>query len=264
MCPCIKRLLPVAAGLLLLLGAAGCSRARDNYKPEGDGEAISIQYLKTLYKNYPLPITRDLALAGTVVSNDRYGNFSYSLVIEDETGGIEIKISKRDLFRDFPMGQRVVIRCAGLVLGTYGGSFQLGLASDDSRYEVGLIPSSLLAEHIVKSEKEPVEPTPTRLAPEQISERYVDCWVLLENVQFAASELGLMWGEATGYARRTLQWCSGESMTVETSPDALFIDTPLPAGRGSIAGVLRKFNKSYSLVMLNESYQSMRLSRCGE
>lgn len=107
---------------ILLFGilCIGCVEKSDPYPDPsqgGDGEPgagtalVSISYLKGYYTGYPTPITKDWELQGVVTANDRYGTFPYGLVVQDATGGIEIKLSGDDLFLTYPIGQPIRIRC---------------------------------------------------------------------------------------------------------------------------------------------------------
>lgn len=84
----------------------------------GEGTAVvSVRYLKTAYTGYPTPVTKDWEVQGVVTANDRYGSFPNALVVQDGTGGIEIKVSGDELMLAFLIGQRVSVRCQGLGVG---------------------------------------------------------------------------------------------------------------------------------------------------
>ena len=130
--------------LLFGILCIGCVEKSDPYPDPsqgGDGEPgagtalVSISYLKGYYTGYATPITKDWELQGVVTANDRYGTFPYGLVVQDATGGIEIKLSGDDLFLTYPIGQPIRIRCQGLVVGAYGGYVTLGSVSSDADYQ---------------------------------------------------------------------------------------------------------------------------------
>lgn len=56
--------------------------------------------------------------------DDRSGNYYKTLVIQDATGGIEVKFDGY-LYNQFPVGRQVYIKCKGLVLTDYAGLTQL-------------------------------------------------------------------------------------------------------------------------------------------
>ncbi len=73
-------------------------------------------------------------IKGKVISNDVYGNFYNSILVQDEDGGgIEVKLGLGGLYTKYPPGQTVYVVCKGLALGNYRSTLSLGLepTSDD-------------------------------------------------------------------------------------------------------------------------------------
>ena len=68
----------------------------------------------------PWTIDEEIIIKGVVSTTDKPGNFYKSFYIQDETGGMEIKIGKNGLYNDYKPGQTVYIKCNGLTLGMYG------------------------------------------------------------------------------------------------------------------------------------------------
>ena len=52
------------------------------------------------------------------------------MVIQDETGGIELSLDKTYLCNEFWVGQRVFVKCQGMYIGDYGELIQLGYEVD--------------------------------------------------------------------------------------------------------------------------------------
>lgn len=243
---------------------AGCKSPSDPGGPNGPGEGtkISVQYLKSLYKNYPLPLVDDYVLQGQVVSSDRWGNFRYSLVVQDETGGIEIKIGMKDYFTRYMLGQTVSVRCAGLVLGSYGGALQLGVPSGDERYECGLIPAEQASQYISIGQ-DVGKIVPLALEAADLSMRYVGCLVRFSGVQVIREESGNAWGNPVEYTERHLEYCAGrDTVVVRTSPDAVFAGARMPSGNGDIEGVLGYFAGKYYLILNSDEFLLMDEERC--
>ena len=128
---------------------------------------ITIADLCALYKTgSPWTIDRDLIIAGKVTTTDKPGNFYKSLYIQDETGGIELKLGKNGLYNFYQEGQTVYVRCFGLTLGMYGyksgnyggqGMVQLGYVDPSGNYETAYLESSYLIDsHIFAGERGPV------------------------------------------------------------------------------------------------------------
>lgn len=62
-------------------------------------------------------INDDLVIGGVVVMDDRSGNYYKTLVIQDSTGGIEVKFSNGYLYNRYPVGRKIYIRLPGTRIG---------------------------------------------------------------------------------------------------------------------------------------------------
>jgi hypothetical protein len=91
--------------------------------------------------------------------------------------------------------------------------------------------------------------------------------VILGNVQFEDNETGKTWADALAdpplAANRNLADCSGNSVIVRTSGYASFADTLLPAGKGTITGIVTVFNSDYQLLVRDYSEVQLNGNRCG-
>ncbi|MEZ5198727.1 MAG: DUF5689 domain-containing protein [Bacteroidales bacterium] len=54
----------------------------------------------------------------SVVANDESGNYYKTVVIQDDDGGIELKINDYDLYQTYPEGMEIYIKCKDLYLDT--------------------------------------------------------------------------------------------------------------------------------------------------
>ena len=68
----------------------------------------------------PWTIDLNIIISGKVSTTDQPGNFYKTLYIQDETGGIELKMGKNGLYNTYKEGQTLYVRCWGLTLGMYG------------------------------------------------------------------------------------------------------------------------------------------------
>ncbi len=114
----------------------------------------TIRDLKALYKSPGVEIRGNVWIKGQVISSDRTGNVYRELYIQDETGGIDVKIGKSSLYSDFKVGQWVYVKCSGLTLGSYNGMPQLGMEADQTstnEYETSYIDvQAIIDEHVFK------------------------------------------------------------------------------------------------------------------
>lgn len=121
----------IVFGSLLLFVLQACGNASSLEYESGDGTArhVSIAYLKSLCRGVLYPVTEDLWIEGCVVGNDLYGEFSDALVVEDESGGIEVLIDAKRLYRTFDAGSTVRVYCNGLALGELRGQGTVGISA---------------------------------------------------------------------------------------------------------------------------------------
>lgn len=72
-------------------------------------------------------IAENYVIRGKVTSNDAFGNFYRSLFIQDESGGVEVKVGVNGMITKYPIGQTVYIVCRDLALGNYRSMLSLGI-----------------------------------------------------------------------------------------------------------------------------------------
>lgn len=97
-------------------------------------------------------IKDDIIIEGRVSTTDQPGNFYKSFFIQDETGGMEIKLGRNGLYNDYLEGQKIVIKCQGLYVGDYGsnkngngfGMAQLGYSGEGTDYQTSYLEVPLL------------------------------------------------------------------------------------------------------------------------
>lgn len=106
----------------------------ESYLKEHEGlvSFTTIHDLKALYKGKPLVLDGNIWIKGQIISDDRLGNVYRELYIQDETGGIDLKIGKSSLYSEYKRGQWIYVKCDGLTLGAYSGMPQLGLEADQT------------------------------------------------------------------------------------------------------------------------------------
>jgi hypothetical protein len=225
------------------------------------GGTISIAYLKTLYTGAPTRIDRELYISGAVVSDDREGNFYKTLVLDDGTGGIEMRIDVEQIFKIFMIHTRVTVRCNGLWLGSYGGTLQLGAEPWDN-LQTQPLSQTAVAEHLGSDNTFWGEVRPRTLTFGGLSGRDVSTFVAFEGVRFITEEEGMSWAEPVYIAPATdrhLVDAEGDTLTVRTSGLARFATWRLPEGVGRVEGVLGLFNDRYQLVVADsEKFAQLR------
>ena len=141
------------------------------WSDEDFGRITSIADLVSGYTIGRPKVLTNTVIKGVVTTTDRPGNFYKSFYIQDETGGIEIKVGKNGLYNDYLLGQTVYVDCEDLTLGMYGyksgnyggmGMAQLGFSDPSGSYETSYMEIPLLIDaHVLRgnpSELHPVTP----------------------------------------------------------------------------------------------------------
>lgn len=192
----MKKYFVILSAALLALSA--CTSLKEEFEPVFTREYAApsrnelkdvvanttIAELVSKYKEHgtPVEIRGNVVIAGRVSTTDQPGNYYKSMYIQDETGGIEIKMGQNALYNDYLPGQLVCVKCGGLTLGEYGygtrynfnnksmgtgyGMVNLGFYSpvptSGSWYETSYLESKLMIDlHVFRGDiydVKPVEP----------------------------------------------------------------------------------------------------------
>lgn len=215
----------------------------------------TISALKALYKKGGVSIEDEVIIKGQVATDDAEGNFYKSLTLQDETGGIEIKLNGANLGRYYPQGSTVVVHCKGLVLGQYGGQMNLGYRASDDKYENAFIPEAEIAPRIQLASLGTI--TSKVLTLSQVNKKYANTLVTIKGVQFIDSELGQTYANAKEKDKiravnRTLIDQAGKTIIVRTSSYARFAGNEVATGSGDITALLTYFGNTAQLVIIRE------------
>lgn len=250
--------------VLIALFFSGCASQPDVPHvviPEGS-EKVSVAYLKSIYERTPVAVDREIYIQARVVSSDNHGNFYKTMVVEDETGGIAVRIDLENYYRKYDKGSLVKINCNSLVLSDYGGVIQLSAyVYDQTAQYIGYIPANRLDAIISLDRKNDKEVVPAEAAIAALTPNHISRAVRFSRVQFVDEELGLEWTEDGADTDRHIVDGNGNRLIVRTSAHAVFATRLLPAGSGSIQGVLGYFNGEYQLILCNMTSVIMKDAR---
>ena len=202
----------------------------------------TIADLKAGYSGTLDSIDTPIVIEGIVVANDESGNFYKTIIIQDASGGIELKLDRYDMYTSFKVGQRVFVNCQGLFLGDYGGLVQLGYVFNGA---IGRIPDILIDNHLFRDSLPGAAPSPTVVTIPSLSMNNLSTLIQLDDVHF--TEPGLSFSESTATTNRTIEDMNGNTILLRTSNYASFAADKIPDGSGSIRGILSIFNGTYQL-----------------
>lgn len=134
-------------GLLAAACALACACHDSFGEPRTDGAEppkanITIAELCGAYAGSTLPIDDGPVISGRVTTSDRAGNFRYSFVVDDGTGGVEVMARLSELHAVCPEGCIATVALGGLAMGESRGVKQIGLMpAEYGRYPTDYIPS---------------------------------------------------------------------------------------------------------------------------
>jgi len=207
-------------------------------------------YRDSLHSASPILITKDIIIKGVVISSDKAGNIFKSLYIQDETGGINIKLDQKEIYNIYKLGQRIYIKCKGLYMGNYKGVPQIGYINSGS---LSYIPSTLFNTYIFKDSLPGNPPTPRVMNISDFTLNDISTLIKLDSVHFAPADTMqpfVVPGTAYG-TDRTIIDKNGNSIVIYTSVYADFATALVPKGTGSIVAILSYYNgtNSYQLYL---------------
>lgn len=270
-----KSLIYIYTALLALAGSVSLSSCDDDFErppmvvPTAKRHAnTTIAELKTKFytgkSNYATLVEKrddgtDYIIKGRVISSDQAGNFFKQLVIEDETGAIQVNIDSYDLYKSYQYGQEIVIDVTGLYVGAYGKLMQIG-STPNNNYP-GRIASDLAAKQIeVNGLAEPEKIVAGEYTIAALND------LISNQEEFLAKQCRLVSikdvtfkdaGKATladkdKNTSRTISDGTGD-MIVYTSGYSDFYDYYCPEGKGTIVGILSFFNRSWQIRLIGVS-----------
>lgn len=217
----------------------------------------SIAELKSKYASGKFTtITNDFLIHATVVADDKSGNFYKTIVIQDSTGGIELKLNRTGIYTDFPVGMKIGLKCKGLTIGDYNGLIQLGLGTYQNGNYTNLsgIEDVLIDSYVFKGPKNQSivakKKTISTLTAQDIS-----TLIQLDNIEFARSDTGTTYADVVAKVsvNHTLTDCNKNEILLRTSNFADFAGTLVPSNNGTITAILSKYQSDAQLYIRNLS-----------
>jgi len=203
-------------------------------------------------------------IRAVVVSSDEGGNYYKSMVIQDQTGGVELELDLPGLYNFYPVGQKIVLVCnpskgkdslvPGLVIGHYNNLPQIGLIYNGN--QVGRINSIYFDKYIIRDGVPSPNNVPKPLKNDEIDfsgYKDVNKLVCLENVIFEKKAIGkpIAFNDFTTDWKIyvSLQNGSIDSVTVRTSNYAKFRNMIIENKKYNLTGILTTYRKTKQLMI---------------
>lgn len=228
---------------------------------------MSIKDLLRLHipNNYE-KISADYIIEGTVTANDKTDNFYKSIIIQDSTAAITIKLDGYNLFTKYAVGQKLGIALNGLWLSDYAGMTQIGIGVDRSDpaspFLLG-IPQPLMNRYIsLLAGGKLMKPIPVLATG--LADSLKGCLVAIEHLEFVASDTGKPYADLVNQlpASHTLRTCSIGNLYLRTSGFASFGNVLTQRGNGTATGIYTVFRTQKQLVIRDTSDMQLTGLRC--
>lgn len=253
-----------AYGRLLLAVAVvvvvSCSRSSsltfDHGGSPDAADVTTIAYLKSLCRGSSRKIVEDISLSAVVTGNDLFGEFYKTLVVEDDSGGIEIAIDNYYLHRAYPVGATLKVYCQGLCLGDNGGKIQLGTSPTDI-YTVDRLTSSEAAMHIRCTTATSSPRRAKVVGLDAVTMKDIGRYVRFDGVHFVECASASTWCRidpqtlASTDTEYDISDADEHRFTVRTIKNCNYAKEPLPIGVGSLNGIVDYFNGTFYLRVVN-------------
>lgn len=230
----------VVIGLFAACGLlCGCHDRFD--APDTDAGApapnITLATLRSLYRGQTVAVREQLVIGGCVVSSDEAGNFYRSLMLDDGTGGIELRIAEYNLYTIYAPGSYLTASVQGCALGERNGVLLIGMPPDSySPYPTDYISSRVLLDRILHRTglRQPVAALPRTVA--QLDNASCGRLIRIDGLRFRPEAEQVVPQVWAGY--RLFEDAQGGLVAAYTSDYARFATAEIPQGRCSLTGIL--------------------------
>jgi hypothetical protein len=218
-----------------------------------EGTLITLENVVQFYydsvatkNNTPYKFKEDFSVLAVVTMDDKSGNLYKSAYIQDANVGINIRLqSPGGLYQ----GDSIRLNLKNTILSMYHNMLQIDSVHVDKNI------TKLSTNHNI---------APQLVSIGTITDGIVGKLVKLENVEFVANEIGMIYAEPNLTVNRTLEDCSGATIIVRNSGYANFASKIIPSGRGSVVGVIGKYNNDIQLFIRSIEEVQLTKNRCGE
>lgn len=267
--------IPALLALMAIVFISSCRKDDFDTPPAGGSDPdltanTTIAQLKAGYVvgNFD-SIDTDIIISGVVIADDKSGNFYKTIVIQDSTGGIAIRIDVSDYYTQYPIGRRLFVKCKGLWLGDYNELIQLGGYVDNSnpsQPSVEPIPYTLVDNFLFPGVYNINVAPKVVTIPQLLSNMdfYQNTLIQLNQVEFDEPDTGKTYADMVlqQSSNLVINNCSGGSIELRSSNYATFGGDNVPNGNGSLVSVFSVFGSDAQLYIRDVYDVIMDTTRC--
>ncbi len=216
---------------------------------------ISVAGLKNLYIDGTHSIGTTACITATITANDLYGEFSESLILQDDSGGIELKVDLDSNLYLYPIGATISLYCSDLWLTSNGGTiFMGGEPSADSDVETLSIDEFEARLLGIDYQSDIIAPQMVTIA--ELNTSLISCFVSIESLTLLSDEeytSFCSYDEDSGRrlsTSHTLTDESGDQIELFVPSSVSYAAEVIPSGSLTLYAILNSFYGSYSLQLV--------------
>ncbi|WP_235049535.1 DUF5689 domain-containing protein [Sphingobacterium paucimobilis] len=216
-------------------------------KYEGALDNITIQQLKKRFEKITDPqlIEEDLIIKGIITGNDESGNIYKQLYLQDGSAAINIGVDQNAMYASYQVGQEVYLHLKDLYIVKYGGELQIGMNKTNANRIAWEIFKS---KTFTNSWPNAAKAQPRLVQLNALTDDMVHQLVEIRDVTFTnGGKKPFTTGDAT--TNEQIKNASGNVLDVRTSNYSDFAKDILPQGKGTLIGILGRFNGGWQLLL---------------
>lgn len=192
------------------------------------------------------------AIEGYVVSSDKGGNFYKVIYMNSADGeiGFSVAVNQADLFIDYGVGRKVIIKLNGLYTQIRNNTLQIGALYNGN---VGQIATTEYKKTLVRS-CDVLEESAlvNELTLADVNDSNLGKLIEFNGVQFNDAALGQNYYNPSnvlgGETNLIITDATGATLIFRTGQYAEYAGTPVSSKSGKIRGILTKFGSTYQFV----------------
>lgn len=231
----MKRLILIIVLLSSLLYGCYNNYGESSQKEFAERATHNISHLRDLCGEVPYNISDEIVCIGRITSSDKEGNFYRTIVIEDESGAVEVKLGIYNLARQYPVGLTVALRLEGTAIMFNNGVVEVGLppsSHDSSPREMAS--QEVIDRHIVRSNSvTPIQPLHTDIP--SLNKAQCGRFIRIEHLQYAPLDDEIA-DTNDEYHRLTDE--NDNTLYLQISPYAEFADIDISDSEIDVQGIL--------------------------
>lgn len=232
--------------IVTLLLCGGCER-----EYSASSRLVATADLKAMCRGLEAGITEDVYIEGFVVANDRYGECNYSIIVNDDTGGVEVVIECRDIDSVVGLYNYVRLKCSGLHIGRRGAKFVIGKRAT-AEYVVDQIPEKEMLNRIKIVPSRGDTPKAWEMTIGEINSESVLRYARLRSLRLIAKEQDLFWCDKDSITQRyttTIRHFSDgrDTLRVMVAKDSQYADSRIPIEPCSLTGIIDWYDNDICL-----------------